>query len=63
MIKQELIFDENHLNNFTEDKKKAIKQYNRSIDYEQTCNEALYYFNREDMDPMIGFKYYLDCKS
>ena len=55
MIKQELIFDENHLNNFTEDKKKAIKQYNRSIDYEQTCNNALYYFNREDMDPIDWF--------
>ena len=55
LIKKELIFDENNLNDFNEDKRKAIKLYNKSIDYEQTCNEALYYFNREDMDPVDWF--------
>ena len=55
MIKQELIFDENNLNDFSEDKRNAIKRYNKSIDYEQTCNDALYFFNRDDMDPIDWF--------
>ena len=55
MIKQELIFDEKNLNDFNEDKRNAIKIYNKAFDYEQTCNEALYYFNREDMDPIDWF--------
>ena len=55
MIKQEIIFDDNNLKEFNENKKNAIKNYNKSFDYEQTCNEALYYFNREDMDPIDWF--------
>ena len=55
MIKNELIIDENNLNDFNDDKRNAIKIYNKSIDYEQTCNEALYYLNREDMDPVDWF--------
>ena len=55
MIKQEIIFDENNINDNNEDKRKAINNYNKSFDYEQTCNEALYYFNREDMYPIDWF--------
>ena len=55
MIKQELIFDDNNLYDFSKDKRDAIKRYNKSIDYEQTCNEALYFFNRDDMDPIDWF--------
>ena len=55
MIKKEIIFDENNLNVFSEDKRNAIKRYNKSIDYEQTCNEALYFFHRDDMDPVDWF--------
>ena len=54
MLKNEFLFDENY-NNFSEEKKKAIKQYSKSIDYEQTCNDALYYLNREDMDEIDWF--------
>ena len=54
MLKNEFLFDENN-NNFSEEKKKAIKQYSKSIDYEQTCNDALYYLNREDMDEIDWF--------
>ena len=55
LIKNEIIFDENNLNDFNEDKKKAIKSYNKSFDYEQTCNEGLYFLNREDMEPIDWF--------
>ena len=55
MIKKEIIFDNNNLNDFNEDKKKAIKNYIKNFDYEQTCNEALYFLNREDMDPIDWF--------
>jgi hypothetical protein len=55
MIKKEIIYDENNLNIFNEEKRKAIKLYNKSIDYEQTCNEGLYYLNTEDMDPIDWF--------
>ena len=55
LIKNEIVFDENNLNDFNDDKKKAIKSYDKSFDYEQTCNEALYFLNREDMDPIDWF--------
>ena len=55
LIKKEIVFDENNLNDFNDDKKKAIKSYDKSFDYEQTCNEALYFLNREDMDPIDWF--------
>jgi len=54
MLKNEFLFDEKN-NNFSEEKKNAIKQYNKFIDYEQTCNDALYYLNREDMDEIDWF--------
>ena len=54
MIKNEIIYDENN-GDFNENVKKAIKSYNKSIDYEQICNNALYYFNKEDMDPIDWF--------
>ena len=54
MLKNEFAFDENN-NNFNENIKKAIKLYNKTINYEQTCNEALFYFNIEDMDPIDWF--------
>ena len=55
MIKKEIIFDENNLNDFNEDKKKAILNYKKGFDYEQSCNEGLYFLNREDMDPIDWF--------
>ena len=55
MIKKEILFDENNLSDFNDDKKKAIKLYKHSFDYEQTCNNALYYFLREDMDQIDWF--------
>ena len=55
MVRKEIIFDENNLNDFNEDKKKAIKNYIKNFDYEQTCNDALYFLNREDMDPIDSF--------
>ena len=55
MVRKEIIFDENNLNDFNEDKKKAIKNYIKNFDYEQTCNDALYFLNREDMDPIDWF--------
>ena len=54
MLKNEILFDENY-QDFSEEKKKAIKQYSKSIDYEQTCNDALYYLNKEDMDEIDWF--------
>ena len=55
MIKNEFIYDENNLHIFNEEKRKAIKIYNKSINYEQTCNDALYYLNREDMEQIDWF--------
>ena len=54
MIKNEILYDEENLE-YSDEKKRAIKQYNKSIDYEQTCNDGLYYLNREDMDPVDWF--------
>ena len=54
MIKNEIIYDENN-GEFNENVKKSIKSYNKSINYEQTCNNALYYLNKEDMDPIDWF--------
>ena len=54
MIKNEILYDEDNLL-YSDEKKRAIKQYNKSIDYEQTCNDGLYYLNREDMDPVDWF--------
>lgn len=55
LIKNEIITSEKNLEEFTEDKRKAIKSYNKDEDYEQNCNEALYFFNREDMDEVDWF--------
>ena len=55
MIKKEIIFNENNLNDFNNDKKKAIKNYQKGFDYEQACSDALYFLNREDMDPIDWF--------
>ena len=50
-----LSLQKKNLEEFTEDKRKAIKSYNKDEDYEQNCNEALYFFNREDMDEVDWF--------
>ena len=55
MIKNEIIYDENNLNIFNDEKRKALKLYNKSINYDQTCNDALYYLNREDMEHIDWF--------
>ena len=55
LIKNEIIFDENNLNDFNENKRNAIKIYNKSINYEQVCNDALYYLNREDAEQVDWF--------
>jgi hypothetical protein len=54
MVKNEFLSDDKNLN-YNENIKKAIKSYNKSINYEQVCNEALYYFNRDDMDQIDWF--------
>ena len=55
MIKKEILFDEKNLNEFNDDKRRAIKNYKKSFDYEQTCNEALYFFHTEYMGQIIDF--------
>ena len=55
MIKKEILFDEKNLNEFNDDKRRAIKNYKKSFDYEQTCNDALYFFHTEDMDQVDWF--------
>jgi hypothetical protein len=54
MVKNEFLSDDKNLD-YNENIKKAIKSYNKSINYEQVCNEALYYFNRDDMDQIDWF--------
>jgi len=55
IIKKEIITDEKNLEEFTEDKRNAIKIYDSNFDYEQSCNDALYFLNREDMDQVDWF--------
>ena len=55
LVKNEIITDDKNLEEFTEDKRKAIKNYDINYDYEQTCNDALYLFNKEDMDEIDWF--------
>ena len=54
-IQNEIAYDENNLNIFSEEKRKAIKRYDKKFDYEQTCNEALYLINKDDMDQVDWF--------
>ena len=55
LIKNELLIDDKNLEEFTEDKRNAIKNYDINYDYEQTCNDALYLLNKEDMDQSDWF--------
>ena len=55
IIKKEIIVDDKNLEEFTEDKRNAIKNYDSNFDYEQSCNDALYFFNRDDMDEVDWF--------
>ena len=55
LVKNEIIIDEKNLEDFSEDKRNAIKEYDANFNYEQNCNEALYLFNREDMDEIDWF--------
>ena len=55
LIKEEIITDDKNLEEFTEDKRNAIKLYDSKFNYEQSCNDALYYLNREDMDEIDWF--------
>ncbi len=55
LIKNELLIDDKNLEEFSEDKRNAIKNYDKNFDYEQTCNDALYLLNKEDMDQSDWF--------
>ena len=55
LIKDEIITDEKNLEDFNDNKREAIKNYDSNLDYEQTCNDALYFFNRDDMDQVDWF--------
>ena len=55
LVKNEIITDDKNLEEFTEDKRNAIKNYDINYDYEQTCNDALYLLNKEDMDEIDWF--------
>ena len=55
LVKREIVIDEKNLEEFTEDKRNAIKIYDHNFDYEQSCNDALYFFNRDDMDQVDWF--------
>ena len=55
LIKNEIIIDDKNLEDFSEDKRNAIKEYDVNFNYEQKCNDALYLFNREDMDEIDWF--------
>ena len=55
LIKNEIITDDKNVEEITEDKRNAIKAYDSKFDYEQNCNNALYYLNREDMDEIDWF--------
>ena len=55
IIKREIMIDDKNLEEFTEDKRNAIINYDSEFDYEQSCNDALYFFNRDDMDPVDWF--------
>ena len=55
IVKKEIITDDKNLEEFTEDKRNAIKIYDHNFDYEQSCNDALYFFNKDDMDQVDWF--------
>ena len=55
LVKNEIIIDDKNLEDFSEDKRNAIKEYDVNFNYEQKCNDALYIFNREDMDEIDWF--------
>ena len=55
LVKKEIITDEKNLEEFTQDKRNAIKIYDSNFDYEQSCNDALYFLNRDDMDQVDWF--------
>jgi len=55
LIKNEIIIDDKNLEDFNDDKREAIKEYDINFNYEQACNEALYLFNKEDMDEIDWF--------
>ena len=55
LIKNEIITDEKNLEDFNDNKREAIQNYDSNFDYEQTCNDALYFFNRDDMDKVDWF--------
>ena len=55
LVKNEIIMDDKNLEDFSEDKRNAIKEYDVNFNYEQKCNDALYIFNREDMDEIDWF--------
>ena len=55
LVKNEIIIDDKNLEDFSEDKRNAIKEYDVNFNYEQKCNDALYLFNREDMDEIDWF--------
>ena len=39
LIKKEIITDDKNLEELIEDKRNAIKSYDKNYDYEQTCND------------------------
>lgn len=39
LIKNEIITNDKILEEFSEDKRNAIKSYDKNYDYEQTCND------------------------
>ena len=55
LVKNEIITDEKNLEDFNDDKREAIKEYDANFNYEQKCNDALYFFNKEDMDEIDWF--------
>ena len=55
LVKKEIITDEKNLEEFTQDKRNAIQIYDSNFDYEQSCNDALYFLNRDDMDQVDWF--------
>ena len=55
LVKNEIITDDKNLEDFNEDKRNAIKEYNINFNYEQKCNDALYFFNKEDMTDVDWF--------
>ena len=55
LIKKEIITDDKNLEGFIEDKRNAIKNYDKNYDYQQTFNDAFYLLYKEDMDQFYWF--------